>query len=277
MIVQVRREGLRLIRQHDHALAAGELAHAWRTASGVLPFRLVTAVGLHDLAWRELDREPGYDPETGRPLAFDSYPLGPKLRAYGAGIDEMEAVDPWIGLLGSLHYSSFLDDEAAPRFLASERKRQDRLRKRLAGRSGAEDPGIGREVAREGEAIPPDAGRGPPASPERHLRWLKFFDGLSLRICLSPPAVPDAGLPSWLHRRGVLSSPGGDRIAPRWQGDDRVELGSAPLAGPVTLEIPVRDLPERSYPDADALERAWRESRPRTWRLRVVPAPSGRA
>lgn len=267
MIVQARTDGLRLVRQHDHALAAGELAHAWRrTASGPLPFRLVAAVGLHDVAWRELDRRPRLDPETGRPHAFDTYPLGPKLRAYAAGLDEMEEVDPWIGLLGSLHYTSFLEEEAAPRFLAAERERRGRLKARLRERreTGPED-GAGR---RPGEAGP-GVGDGTRRI-RRHLRWLKFFDGLSLRLCLAPPAVPDEALPGWLDREAPLTSPDGGELAPLWRGEGRVELGSAPLAGPVELELPVRDLPRRSYPDAPALEAAWREAPERIWRLRVV-------
>lgn len=283
MIVQPRSDRLRLVRQHDHALAAGQLANAWTTASGPLPFRLVAAVGLHDLAWRALDRRPRHDPDTGRPHRFDTHPLGPKLRAYAAGIDEMEAVDPWIGLLGSLHYASFLDREAASRFLASERERRERLTERLRARrsEGPRAPGGGAGTEGPGDAPPGgredagDAGPGPGGGGSRlrrHLRWLKFFDGLSLRLCLAPPGVPDDALPGWLERGAPLTPPQGDGLVPRWRGGGRVELGPAPLAGPVTLELPFRDLPRRGYPDTEALEAAWDEAAERTWRLRVVAA-----
>lgn len=259
VIVQPRSEGLRLIRQHDHALAAGELAHAWTTGSGALPFRLVAAVGLHDVAWRELDRRPSRDPATGRPHAFDAHPLEPKLRAYAAGIDDMEAVDPWIGLLGSLHYSSFLDDGRAGGFLDAERRRRERLVERLRERPTVAGP--------DG----PGQGAGDPGSRlRRHLGWLKFFDGLSLRLCLAPPGVPDGALPPWLEREEPLASPAGRRVAPRWEGEGRVELEAAPLATPVDLELPVRDLPRKSYPDEAGLRRAWSEAPVRVWRLRVV-------
>lgn len=266
MIVQVRGDRLRLIRQHDHALAAGELAHAWRTASGVLPYRLVAAVGLHDVAWRELDRSPARDPESGLPLGFDAFPLAPKLRAYAAGLDEMEAVDPEVGLLGSLHYASFLDEGSAPEFLASERERQRRLRDRIAARRRAGDgrPGTGEE----GAGRRPDA---PGARLGRRLEWLKFFDGLSLRLCLAPPGVPDEELPAWLDRGAALSPPAGEEVSARWRGGRRVELAGAALAGPVPLRIPVRDLPRRRFPDDASLDRAWREAPERTWRLRVEP------
>lgn len=281
MIVQPRSDRLRLVRQHDHALAAGELAHAWRPDSGPLPFRLVAAVGLHDVAWRELDDRPRLDPETGRPHAFDTYPLGPKLRAYAAGIDEMEAVDPWIGLLGSLHYASFLDGGAARRFLASERERRERLRAKLRGRrAGGAGAGEGEAAPRggggaeEGGAPAGTGGGGRGAGVEgrlrRHLRWLKFFDGLSLRLCLAPPAVADDALPAWIDRDAPATPPAGQELTPRWSGEGRVDLGPAALAGPVTLEVPFRDLPRLGYDDADALEAAWRGARERTWRLRVL-------
>lgn len=276
VIVQPRTDGLRLVRQHDHALAAGELAHAWRSASGALPFRLVAAVGLHDLAWRALDDRPSRDPESGRPHSFDAYPLVPKLRAYSAGIDEMEAVDPWVGLLGSLHYSSFVGEEAAADFLDSERRRRSRLEERLRERAAAAardarsaEPGAEHRPAGGGGA---GGARSPDPGPRarRHLRWLKFFDGLSLRLCLAPPEVPDAELPAWLDRGTPLSPPEGDEVALRWRDGGRLELGGAPLAGPVALEVPVRDLPERSYADAAALRAAWERAPVRTWRVRVT-------
>lgn len=283
MIVQVRRAGLRLIRQHDHALMAGQLAHAWRPEGDPLPFRLSLAVGLHDLAWRDLDREVRYDPATGRPHDFASYPLEPKLRAYSAGLDEMESLDPWVGLLGSLHYASFLDDERAPDFLAAERERQSRLRARLRGRYGPGTPNEGRRPARGhgragrderghrgDQAVEPDPG-GLGDRVERHVEWLKFFDGLSLRLCLSPPGVPDEGLPPWLDRRAPIPSPGGAAIVPCWRSGRRVELKAAPLSGPLRLTVPVRDLPQRSYSGPPALQRAWSEARVRSWRLAVVP------
>lgn len=285
MIVQPRSDRLRLIRQHDHALAAGELAHAWRPAAGALPFRLVAAVGLHDVAWRDLDARPRLDAESGRPHAFDTLPLGPKLRAYAAGVDEMEAVDPWVGLLGSLHYASFLDREAAPRFLDSESERRGRIRERLRGRrsGGAGKPRTqdvpgAADVPSGGEAD--DGGRDRPRGDdgidgrlERHLRWLKFFDGLSLRLCLAPPGVPDDALPPWLDRGAPVTPPAGDAFVPGWTGEARVDLGPAPLTGPATLEVPYRDLPRRTWDDPGALEAAWREAPERIWRL--VAAATG--
>lgn len=253
MILQPRPTGLRLLRQHDHALAAGAIAHAWRTigeGSGRLPHRLVLAVSLHDVAWRELDASPRLDPDTGRPYSFDTHPLDEKLRAYRTGLDRMAAVDPHVGLLGSLHYSSFVDEGSASEFLEHERDRRRRLA-RSAGPDGSD------------EAI---------RRARRELPWLQFLDHLSLRLCSSPPPVPDDELPPWMDRTSALEAPDGRSVTIEWDGEDAAVLDPWPLADDaVVLELPVRDLPERSYPDAAALEAAWRGAEDGLWRLRVRP------
>lgn len=256
MLVQVRRDRLRLIRQHDHALAAGTLALAWRGTGeepgGRVSFRTVLATGLHDLAWRELDAAPRWNEDTGRPYAFHEHPLHEKLAAYGRGLNRMEEISPWIGLAGSLHYASFLEGEEAEDFLAAESERQerlaDRLRSRAAGRSG--DPV---EEVREA------------------LGWLKTFDAFSIRLCLTPPPVPDEELPSWLARDEALEAPDGTRLELAWEGEETVRIEPWPLDRSLALELPVRDLPAPRYPDGGSLRRAWEEAEERTWTVELLP------
>lgn len=294
MLVQARDRTFRLVRQHDHAMAAGETAHAWRgagsrgrragdpTAEGGpvgrgLPFRLVLAVALHDVAWRDLDRRPRLDPERGRPFRFDRHPLGEKLEAYRRGLDEMEAVDPWVGLLGSLHYSSFVGEDRAGGFLRREEARRRRLLAGLAARSARDGAG----GAGPGGSPSPGEGTGGEgdvadvlARARRRLAWLKFFDGLSLRLCLAPPEVPEGAVPPWMDRDEALEPPGGSPIELRWRGPDRAVLDPFPLRGPLVLEIPVRDLPARRWDGREELAGAWEEAPERTWRLSLSP-PGG--
>lgn len=262
MIVQVRGDRLRVIRQHDHALAAGALAGGW-TGPGPEaeshPFRVVLATGLHDLAWRELDAEPRYDPESRRPFSFDAFPLEEKLAAYGAGVSRMGEISPWIGLLGSLHYASFLEEERARGFLEAEAERQERLLGRLEARR--ESPA--------GAAAGPDLPLRRRA--EADLAWLKFFDGLSLRLCLTPPAVPDGELPPWLDRAHAPEAPDGTRVDTTWEGEGAVRVAPPVFGDGLALEIPCRDLPAAAFPDAGALRSAWRAAEETTWRLRVLP------
>lgn len=265
MLVQARRDRLRLIRQHDHALAAGALARAWKGPDPRVqghPFRVILATGLHDLAWRELDAEPRFDPERRRPFLFDDFPLDSKLAAYGTGLNRMEEISPWIGLLGSLHYASFLDEERAGGFLEAEDARQERLLRQLEARRRS--PG-----SDDGNAAGPD--RRVRERAESDLAWLKFFDGLSIRLCLAPPPVPAGELPAWMDREEPLEAPDGSRVATGWEGNGAVRVTPPVFGKGLVLEIPCRDLSAPSYPDAAALRAAWRESRERTWRLRVLP------
>ena len=264
MLVQARRDRLRLIRQHDHALAAGAMARAWRgrdPGADGLPFRVILATALHDLAWRELDAEPRYDPETRRPCLFDDVPLDDKLAAYRAGLSRTEEIAPWAGLLGSLHYASFVAEGAAPGFLEAEEERQERLLRRLEARR--------RPPSGDGAAAGPDVPLRRRA--RRDLAWLKLFDGLSIRLCLAAPGVPDRGLPDWLDRDAPLESPDGSRLTVTWEGEGAVRVDPPAFGRGLLLEIPCRDLAAPSYPDAASLTAAWREAEERTWRLRVLP------
>lgn len=264
MLVQARADRIRLIRQHDHALAAGALARRWQGGEGVRagpPFRVVLATALHDLAWRELDAEPRFDPDRGLPFSFDDFPLEEKLAAWSAGLGRLEEISPWAGLLGSLHYASFLDDGRAAPFLEAEAERRDRLLARLEARHRPPAGGEG------------GAGRGRPLRERaaEDLAWLKLFDALSIRLCLAPPGVPDGALPPWMDRHRPLATPGGGRLETRWEGESRVRVDPPVFGEGLDLGIPCRDLPAPSYPDAAALAAAWREAGERTWRLRVLP------
>lgn len=253
MLVQARPDRLRLVRQHDHALAAGALAAAWRGAggrAGRLPFRAVLATALHDVGWRELDVRPRWNPSTGRPFAFHEHPLEEKLAAYRRGLDRMEEVSPPAGLTGSLHYASFLDGADAEGFLAAEARRRERLAERIRARGGPSDP-----VARA----------------RRDLAWLKLFDTFSIRLCLTPPGVPDGRLPPWLDPGAALEAPDGTALEIRWEDGGTVRVAPWPFGEPVTLELPVRDLPAPAYPDAPALDRAWEEAGAGLWELRLTP------
>ena len=246
MLVQVRQEGLRLIRQPDHARLAAELARSWRGTEGregALPLRLVVATALHDAAWWPLDEAPRFDSSTGRPFAFHDHPLPEKLAAYREGLDRLEALDPYAALLGSLHYASFLDETTAPEFLAGERKRRERL-----------EPEVDRRAA------------------EEELAWLKCFDDLSIRLCLTSPGHRPEELPSWLDPDARVPVPGqGPELSISWSRDGVGSVAPWPFGPAVTCELPARELDRVRYPDAGELQRAWRAAERRTWRLTLRP------
>jgi hypothetical protein len=203
VIVRRDAEDLVLVRQADHALLSGWLAAAWGAAPWQSPEpHRSTVVGarLHDLAWTPFDEELHCRPD-GQPVAFIEVDRSTSTGFYAGGLDAVEAIDPYAGLLGSLHYSGFYTShwgwqhwarptELEPvleRFVAHELERQGRLRRELD--MGSDD--------------------------ERRLScnyfWLQLWDRISLDVCRFgfsgfaedyPPVpvcyggLPDAALPA---------------------------------------------------------------------------------
>ena len=151
MFVWRRGSELCLIRQTDHMRQVGEMAEAWGSEA-VLPAReerdhLVCAAYQHDRGWQEWEAHPTLDPATGRPHNFNTVPAERHVDFYRRGIEEVEALDPYAGLLVSMHGQGIylgrfgVEGEAVPSpeqverfhpavraFLAAESERQRRLR-----------------------------------------------------------------------------------------------------------------------------------------------------
>lgn len=270
MLVQVRSDGrLRLFRQHDHALAAGELAFAWagpERDAAPLSFELVLATALHDLSWRELDRRPLRDDRTGRPVTFDEYPVSPKLEAYARGLDDLEAIHSYAALLGSRHYTSFPDVRAAEsaearEFVAAEETRRERLWRALDFEEARPTDGPWESVSGDEEGV------------SRDLDYLQLFDGLSIFICLTPPSARTGAQPEWVERLRHLETPGGRLLHLTWMEDDVLHVDPFPFRGPVELRLSYRELPTDSFPDQAALDAAWDAAPEEDWWVSVRPAP----
>jgi hypothetical protein len=226
MIVQVRRDALRVIRQLDHALAAGRLALAWIPE---IPFRVAWGAALHDLAWAEEDREPVYDEATKSIVTFQTIDAARREHVYSSGIDRLRALDEAAAALAGMHYSRFVP-----------------------------------ELSTEGAGTPASANRRADAALVRHL------DDLSLFVCL---ACPDAlNRPDWLTEERVAARPDGGPHSLRWVGPDTLSIRPFPLDRPLTLRIPCRDLPRRSYASAIELRDAWNATTPAEHRVRLIAA-----
>lgn len=210
MIVRETADGFLLIEQHEHGLLSGEFARRWRERTH--PYGpTVYAVANHDVGWRELDREPLWNPEKKRPYSFVDYPLEPKLEAYGRGIDLVERESPYAGLLCSMHYQGFvrgLEEEPAARFVAAEERRQERLRRSL---SGEELAGL-----------------------RRNFLFLRLCDDLSLFVCLNEPGRNEH---PW-YREGFRFL--GERFLPVWEDRRTLRLEPNPFHEPFGLRLPYR-------------------------------------
>lgn len=249
MLVQHRHDGrLRLVRQHDHALVAGELAGVWRGLDrepAFLSFDLVIATALHDIAWRELDAEPRLDPATGLPYAFHDFPLAEKLVAYARGLDAVSRIHPFAAFLGSLHYASFPDVAEADDFVRAEERRR-------------------RELATQLRLEPEDEWR-----LGRQLAFLQLFDTLSIFLCLAPPSAAVEAQPPWVDEARHLAVPGGGTFHLTWVDDEVVHVDPYPFRETLELRIPYREVEPSRFDGQEELSRAWAEAPERDWWVEV--------
>jgi hypothetical protein len=173
-------------------------------------------------------------------------------RLYERGLDAVESIDPYAGLLSSLHFSGFFtshwdwhhghrlpilegaEGEAVDRFVALERERQRRLRERLGVGGGAAD-----RVLMCG------------------YFWLQLWDRISLDVCRHgfggwsgdyPPAPVDPAPGAETVRLHVALEPGGV-----------CRLDPYPLlALPFRARVPAALVPPEAVADPAELRRAWR-------------------
>lgn len=210
MIVREMPEGFLVVRQYDHGKVSGVFARHW--AAGFEPYApTLYAIAEHDTAWQELDDEVRFDPQTGKPYSFTSYPLAPKLLAYGHGIDRTEAEEPYAAYLCSLHYSSFVRDSrepAAVRFSQREAARREKIQ----------------------ETLPEDW----LANVEYNFRLLQLCDDLSLFVCLNEPGENTY---PW-YRNGFRFM--GEKLQPLWRDQRTLSLNPNPFSGPFEVVLPYR-------------------------------------
>lgn len=253
MIVREEGEHLVLIRQADHGLLSGWLAGAWGEQPWAVPEpydSTVVAARLHDLAWTSFDEALPCRPDR-RPYAFHEVSRSVTTRLYRRGIDAVEAIDEYAGLLTSLHFSGFVtshwgwppvassvglateEREAVDRFLQDEAGRQEGLRDRL----------------------------GVDATLDRQLMcnyfWLQLWDRISLDVCRR-------GFSGWTGEyppTPVETQPGAEevRLQIELHPEGVCRLAPYPLRfDPFTARVPAVRVPHTGPGEHAALRRAWR-------------------
>ncbi|MBA3945415.1 MAG: DUF3891 family protein [Herpetosiphonaceae bacterium] len=106
MLIQTEGDTLVIVRQTDHMAQVARIAEQWGNTSFPPPEHLeetVRAAGLHDNGWRDWEEHPTLIPTTQRPRNLSE--IEPPVHAafYGAGVERAVAIDPYTGLLVSLH------------------------------------------------------------------------------------------------------------------------------------------------------------------------------
>jgi hypothetical protein len=94
-----------LIPQHDHAMLAGKLAERFGNEKFARPMpweSAILAVRLHDCGWPMHDERPTLNPKR-LPLDVFETPRPIALKVWAAAAQQVAALDPYAGLLVSLH------------------------------------------------------------------------------------------------------------------------------------------------------------------------------
>ena len=246
MIVREEADRLLLIRQVDHSMLSGWLAASWGAGPWERPqpySSCVIAARLHDLIWVPWDEALPRRPD-GRPYNFREVPRQVIVPYQQRGIDAVEALDPYAGLLVSLHFSGFYrsqwgwesgqvdaaDREAVDQHLEHEEKRQQRIRQALD-----RDPAGERRL-------------------ECNYKWLQMWDRISREICAygfeSGFSIDEPALPARVEA-------GAEEVRLRI----RLERGGVCRLDPYPLSVePYRArIPCVSVPldDLDSLEDRW--------------------
>jgi Protein of unknown function (DUF3891) len=270
-VIVLRRDGrLRLLRQLDHAALAGELAARWGDSVVAIPAEresAVLAASRHDEGWRESDDRVRYDPSQRAPLSFLDAEIGDYVELYARGIARIAELDPYAGLLVSMHGSgnvcgrwgnqrgirlSRLDAPTwrpvIERFALAEEERQARLKLGLLGLDPVE-----------------------PRSRFEARLWttydlLQVWDRLSLFLCRTEPgeaAEAELGSVGDVALR-VVASPGNGATVEPWPfAEDALEL-----------EVAFEEIPDREYVSQADLDAELGFVRRGSLRWSLVPARS---
>ena len=223
MLISRRHEDLYLVEQVEHARLAGELVSHWGNELFAAPNPLDgarRAAAMHDEGWREPDEEPLYNAEARRPLHFLEIEMKDHIPLYARGVDRTFEVDPYAGLLVSMHWTGLYRSRwgmQGGRVEFADQAMQDESVEREERRWIDVKPGLLTEARRSDFE----------AELWHNYDLLQTWDLLSLYVCLidlSPADVPARAVHETL--RGIDQEPGPRTIGavPVRVAGKRVEL-----------------------------------------------------
>lgn len=218
MIIREHTNEFVMIKQHDHAQISKQLyEYLSEPFLPDLTYRssVSEAIRQHDVGWIPFDETPFWNDQTNKPYSFTDFPTEPKTVLYEHGINEVETYDQYAALLCSEHYLRFLEkstNQAAKTFVQKEQARQTRLLNQL-------------DI--EGNNW------------KTHYDYLRFFDQLSLFICLNEPGTPQEEIHHFFDKG--LSCPAlfkiNKSLYPKWIGQRDIQLDAALFETEVAITI----------------------------------------
>jgi hypothetical protein len=245
-----------LIAQHDHAILSGRLAERFGNAKFARPTpweSVIMAVRMHDCGWPLHDDEPTLN-GRGLPLDVFESPRSVTLKVWAASAERAEGIDPYAGLLVSLHSLSLsilatsadtVNQEKINAAQLSERfelnkfqhrevERQEHLRRRLGLRT---DLPLTHGLAEPHESDEDD-------QLVFNFRLLQAMDLLSLCLCCTQPPVDKS--------QEVFATPAGKAVHLKMHRDGEGTLIVDPWpfdVARIELSVPLRRVPGRVYRD----------------------------
>lgn len=265
MLVAETPEGYRFVTQPDHAALAGRFADAWGNEAFDRPEPLASvaiAAHRHDDGWAAYDRRP-HRHDDGTPVDFTELPPSTWIDLYADGIESVVDLDPYAGLLVSMHGSGlrrrryglspgWSDTPAAyADFVGREEARQRRLAGELleAGRLSAGDESLLATLHETGS--PPDESE---SRLWRNYRLLQAWDVLSLAFCttVEPPGYDGIGpVPTGSGAPDAT-------LTVESLGDDRFRVEPYPFdAEPLVVWVPARTVRRDAFEDESGLLEAY--------------------
>jgi hypothetical protein len=270
VIVNRRNGELILIRQVDHCALSGEFTRRWGNArfQRAEPNAAVAlASGMHDEGWRDQDDQPLFDAVKKTPVHWRDIDVPRHVVFYAAGIRRVAALDPYAGLLASMHGSGIYarrygtyqvkmsklhqaDRSVIDAFVAEQEAEQARLKRTIW------DSAQRRSEFEQTLWF--------------HYELMQIWDRLSLCLCLNDPTRPaeDRLGPTPLSAGGEVVD-----LLVRASGDGRVSVEPYPFDAPdLDVAVPARAIPDRPYDAAEDVREAIRGARDATVRCRLVAA-----
>ena len=246
-----------LVSQMDHARIAGEIAGVWGNETVPplpRPAVLVPSVRFHDDGWKEWESEPTVDPETGGPRNFTEMPMPEATSIWVRSIEQAAKRNPLDGLWVSKHFT-YLAEQIRPS-RRSDKTEKFAIDSFLASQKPLRSVWRGKAL-KQFEGIPElEAGI------EIGLKWLQFFDALSLWLCCAPRTEPN-----------TFTLPDGTPLIARPQSPEDIVLDPWPLKPKlITLSVLARRIVARKYADQAELGQALVFGSPVSlhWRLKIV-------
>ncbi|WP_342555026.1 DUF3891 family protein [Paenibacillus sp. FSL R7-0652] len=236
MIVYEREHDFVLTAQHEHGLAAGEMAAHWKTEwlpHGPHRDELVLAAKEHDRGWIELDAAPLWNDYNQIPYSFRDFPLRPRFVFYRKGIEEVRQQSPYAGLLCSLMYTELFqktlganpeDDDDIREYLLEEQQQQESWKKELGGDAAALEGQLKNDVG-----------------------VMLFCDQLSLFLCMEEPGTPAARYDFFAEGLGCgFDACPSQTIQAEWVSGEKVGLSFFPFDEQFEVSMSTKVLPKAS-------------------------------